>query len=158
MRKNRNISIEAKFESNWMSKSLESLEKDYWGEPDYGSYLVTTTYKLRKKQLKDYEIEDLRIMISENIGLKYLIPLAILILDKDILAEGDFYEGDLFYSVIESDKEYWEIEIDNWKKLCQVFEKNRSLLENDYTTKDIRIAFTEFEKINKSLHNNKYAS
>ena len=67
-----------KFENNWRSKSLESLEKNFWGEiPKDESYLVTTCHTLRKKQLKEFNTEDLRIMIGQNIGLKYLIPLAL---------------------------------------------------------------------------------
>lgn len=65
-----------KFENNWKSKSLENLEKDIWSplHKDENSYLIQTCHKLRKKQLKDFEIEDLRIMIGQNIGLNFLIP------------------------------------------------------------------------------------
>ena len=42
--------LENKFENNWLYKSLESLEKESWGEiPKDESYLVTTCHKLRKK-------------------------------------------------------------------------------------------------------------
>ena len=66
-----------KFENNWKHKTLENLENSNWGEPKFDSHLVITCHKLRKKQLKDFEIEDLRIMIGQNIGLKFLIPIAI---------------------------------------------------------------------------------
>ncbi len=61
-----------KFEPNWKDKSLENLEKQIWpaSEGSEGSYLIRTCCALRKKRLKDFEVEDLRIMIGQNIGLK----------------------------------------------------------------------------------------
>lgn len=125
-----------KLETKWLSKSLENLEKNVWPNlaADEGSYLVRTCNALRKKQLKDFSTEDLRIMIGQDIGLQFLIPLAIQTLEKDILAEGDFYPGDLFKSVLTSDKNYWKSNKDNWNKICDLVEKNmRTLKEADTT-------------------------
>ncbi|MBU2020272.1 MAG: hypothetical protein KJ941_11560 [Bacteroidetes bacterium] len=94
-------------ENNWKSKTLENLEKDIWKNPDNESHLVTTCHKLRKKQLKEYDIEDCRIMISQEIGLKYVVPIALEFLNENILAEGDFYEGDLLNAISEVNKTYW---------------------------------------------------
>jgi len=80
--------------------SLEQLEKDAWPEPDYNSYLVATCHKLRKKRLSDFGVEDLRIMIGQSIGLKYLLPKAIETLRQNPFSEGDFYEGDLLIAVV----------------------------------------------------------
>lgn len=46
-------------------------------------------------------------MIGQNIGLTWLIPLALDKLQVDILAEGDFYEGDLLVSVLKTSPSYW---------------------------------------------------
>lgn len=141
-----------KLEHNWKSKTIEALEKDYWGEPEYDSYLVTTCHKLRKKQLKDFETEDLRIMIGQNIGLLYLIPLALEVLERDILAEGDFYKGDLLKVVMTSTPEFWKNDAQKWKQMCELFERNKALLDNCDTTKTIKNgwfeAYSAFEKIN----------
>jgi len=97
-----------KLENNWRRKSLENLEKSNWGEPDFDSHLITTCHKLRRKTLDEFSIEDLRIMIGQNIGLKFLIPLALEELNKNILAEGDYYEGDLLQAVLNSETEFWQ--------------------------------------------------
>ncbi len=141
-----------KFENNWLLKSLENLEKDYWGAiPEDESYLVTTCYKLRKKPLNQFEIEDFRILIGQDIGLKYLIPLALDILEKDILAEGHFYEGDLLKSVLTSNPNYWKIEREDWKKIISIYGNNLDLIENEAaefnTGREIIKAFKEFERI-----------
>jgi hypothetical protein len=108
-----------RFEKNWRHMTLEVLEKDIWPEVnmDDESHLTSTCRFLRKKPLLELSIEELRIMIGQNIGLEYLIPIALEELKKDILAEGDFYEGDLLTAVLNADPEYW-----NRKK------KNRNLL------------------------------
>ena len=91
-----------KLENNWRQKTLENLEKDFWGKPDFDSHLVTRCYELRKLPLDNFTTEDLRIMIGQEIGLDYLIPLAIEVLTIDLFAEGDFFEGDLLKNVLEA--------------------------------------------------------
>jgi len=129
-----------KLENNYLHKSLENLEKSVWPalSPDEGSYLIKTCNSLRKKQLKDFSIEDLRIMIGQNIGLKYLVPLAINVLQQNILAEGDNYEGDLLKSVLTSELTYWKENKDNWLKVCNLVELNTNLLKETDTTFEIR--------------------
>ena len=106
-----------KFENNWKQKTLENLEKSNWGEPTYDSYLVKTCHKLRRKPLEEFETEDLRIMIGQNIGLDYLIPLALETLKENILAEGHMYEGDLLNSVLTSEKEFWQKNLDYYNEV-----------------------------------------
>jgi hypothetical protein len=140
-----------KFENNWRFKSLDSLEKVNWGEPNFDSYLVKTCHRLRKVPLNEFEIEDLRIMIGQDIGLEFLIPIAIEELEKDILAEGHLYEGDLFHAVTSSDPEYWKTNRENWKKIHLIFENNLELLESygsiDRVKKDWFPNLDEFLKI-----------
>jgi hypothetical protein len=139
-----------KFEANWRFKTLEALEKSYWGEPTYDSHLVTTCHALRKKPLKDFTTEDLRIMIGQDIGLKYLVPLALETLEQNILADGDLYDGDLLQAVLSSDKEYWIAEPDNWKQMLELYNANLPLLKTFGTIPSIRKSwfknFAEFEK------------
>ena len=147
-----NSYTETKFDNKWLDKSLEVLENQFWKEINFSSHLIKTCNELRKKQLKEFEVEDLRIMIGQNISLKYLIPLAIIELEQNILAEGDFYEGDLLISVLKSDTNYWKQEIENWKTVCDLFRRNEQYLMTFETTKSIRNewleSFNKFENIN----------
>lgn len=121
---------QTKYENNWREKSLENLEKEYWSESDYESHLVKTCHQLRKKTLKDFEIEDLRIMIGQNIGLNFLIPLALEKLRENILAEGDFYEGDLLNSVLTSDNKFWIKESNRFGELNEIIQNNVQVLSD----------------------------
>jgi hypothetical protein len=81
-------------------KTLDQLEGVVWGEPTYDSHLVTTCHRLRTKPIDEYSVEDLRIMIGQQISLPHLVPLAVAALERDPLAEGDDYPGDLLANVI----------------------------------------------------------
>ncbi len=135
----------SKFENNWLTKSLENLEKSIWPplDPDEGSYLIKTCNHLRKKQLQNFSTEDLRIMIGQDIGLKFLIPVAIKTLTENILAEGDLYPGDLLKCVLTSDKDYWQENRDNWTIVCELFEKNMTKLEAAEVIQSIKKDWTD---------------
>ena len=135
-----------------LNKTIEQLEKKYLEIPKEESYLITTCLSLRKKPLGDFDIEDLRIMIGQNSGLIYLIPLAIKALENNILAEGDFYKGDLLKSVLTSDNEFWKNNKLLWEKIIAVFEKNQNILNEANLGWEIRkelfLAFENFKEIN----------
>lgn len=141
-----------------INKTLEQLENVFWPEPEYDTYLLKTCHALRKKLLRDYEIEDLRIMLGQNIGLDYLIPLAIARLKDDILAEGHIYEGDLLNNLLGTNRDYWTKNKERWEIVCRLFNENRKRLKQFDTTDEIRSSwfesFDKFEKINKT-HANK---
>jgi len=115
--------------------------------------LVTKCHRLQKKVISDFSIEELRIMIGQNIGLDFLIPLALEKLSENILSEGDFYEGDLLINVLRSDKKYWELKKEDWEMMCNLFVENKFLLDNSDNVESIKreweAAYSEFEKTNK---------
>jgi hypothetical protein len=57
--------------------------------------------------LRDLSTEDLRLLVGQNIGLHYLIPLALDLLEVDPWSEGDFYRGDLLMSVVQVETSFW---------------------------------------------------
>jgi hypothetical protein len=116
-----------KLENNWRQKSLESLEKKTWPAlgSDEGSYLIKTCNSLRKKQLQDFTTEDLRVMIGQEIGLYYLIPLAIETLTDNLFAEGDMYEGDLLKNVLDVDTKFWDGNKNYWQQLNEIIKDSR---------------------------------
>jgi hypothetical protein len=89
------------------SKSLEQLEDKNWGEPDYDSGLVIECHRLARIPLREFTPENLRIMIGQQIGLPYLIPLALELLRDDPFTAGDCYEGDLLAAVLRADSQFW---------------------------------------------------
>ncbi|WP_163215058.1 contact-dependent growth inhibition system immunity protein [Bacteroides sp. 519] len=90
------------------NKTLKELEKKSIEFPEDSSYLVRKVFELYNKKIKEFEVEDLRIMISQGFGLDYLIPIAINKLKENLFIEGDFYPGDLLESILSIKKEYWD--------------------------------------------------
>ena len=124
-------------------QTLEQLENEYWGDPDYPSYLVTTCHRLRKKPLKDFTVEDLRIMIGQNFSLRYLVPLALEKLDQNILAEGEYYPGDLLQNVLNSDPSYWVDNPEQHHRLVLLFHKRLTEMEQ---LDGVRISKNDLQK------------
>lgn len=84
---------------------------------------------LRRVPLKDFSTEDLRIMIGQEIGLKYLLPIALVDLEKDPLAQGDFYPGDLLKNVLGISREFWRHHSELKERMDAIIEKAKAKLE-----------------------------
>lgn len=93
--------------------------------PNESSYLIKTCNSLRKKPLQDFTTEDLRIMISQEIGLPYLMPLALETLTNDLFAEGDMYKGDLLKNVLEVNTKFWDDNKNYWQELNEIISDKR---------------------------------
>ena len=115
-----------KLENNWRQKTLENLEKDFWGKPDYDSHLVKRCHELRKLPLDNFTTKDLRIMIGQQISLDYLIPLALEVLTIDLFAEGDFFEGDLLKNVLAIKTGFWNNNKNYWLTLDNLIKDRRN--------------------------------
>jgi hypothetical protein len=48
-------------------------------------------------------------MISQGVGLDWLIPIALDRLGPDPLLEGDFYPGDLLVAISHVGQDYWKV-------------------------------------------------
>jgi hypothetical protein len=81
---------------------------------------------LRLGPLKDLAVADLRVLISQRIGLEYLVPLALGHLERDPMVSGISYPagmyhpGDLCESVQRLPPEFWERHPDllaRWQKI-----------------------------------------
>ncbi len=90
------------------SRSLQDLEGEDWGEPTYDSHLVTECHRLHRVPLSKFSVEDLRIMIGQGFGLRYLVPLALEQLRENPLAEGAHYPGDLLVNLLQAGPQFWQ--------------------------------------------------
>ncbi|HSZ54568.1 MAG TPA: contact-dependent growth inhibition system immunity protein [Tepidisphaeraceae bacterium] len=95
-------------EPDHLARSLEQLEDCRWAEPTFDSYLVTTCHRLRRKPLREFTVEDLRIMVGQHLGLSFLVPLSLDRLEQDPFIAGDMYPGDLLASVLRIPEAFWK--------------------------------------------------
>lgn len=109
--------------------TLEQLENSKWVDHDFETNLVKRCHELRKIPVDKLEIEDLRLLIGQQIGLKYLVDLAVEKLTADILAEGDYYPGDLLKSVLTIDSSYWKDNKNQWLIIDNLLKQNQEKIE-----------------------------
>lgn len=124
-------------------KSLQDLEQDDWGEPDYHSQLVQTCHRLRRVPLGDFTAGDLRIMIGQKISLLFLIPLALENLQEDPLVEASYDPGDLLNVVLDVPETFWSVHTDMRDVLRQVVANTKELL--------VSLEETDARRIRESL-------
>ncbi|MEH0510608.1 MULTISPECIES: contact-dependent growth inhibition system immunity protein [unclassified Streptomyces] len=80
--------------------SLDELERARWPAPLADeTRLVTTAHALRRRPIGELTVEDMRLLVGQDIGLPYLLPLALDVLRENPMAEGDMYEGDLLLNL-----------------------------------------------------------
>ena len=127
------------------SKSIEQLENNYWkDEIEFPSNLVINCHKYRKIPIKDLTIEQLRLLISQKIGIDYLSEIAIEKLEQNILVEGDLYEGDLLEAILGLPTEFWTNKQNEFRTLQSLVEQNSELIK-------IELGEKKFDRINKKV-------
>jgi hypothetical protein len=90
------------------TKSLEELEGQVWPYNDFDSHAVQETQRLRKVPVDQLTIEDLRLLIGQQIGLQFLVPVALDLLVVNPLAQGAFYRGDLLANLLKLPPAFWQ--------------------------------------------------
>jgi hypothetical protein len=88
-------------------KTLLELEGEKASVSIVDSYLVKTVRRLRELPIRDYRVEDLRLMIGQGLGLPYLVPIALEVLEANPFAKGDYYPGDLLKMVASVPLAFW---------------------------------------------------
>jgi hypothetical protein len=87
---------------------LKSLKRDRWPAPSADATgLVATAHALRRRPIGELTVEDMRLLIGQDIGLPYLLPLALEVLRDNPMAEGHMYEGDLLAAVLTRNPAVW---------------------------------------------------
>jgi hypothetical protein len=90
-----------------VGRTLEDLEADHWDEPDSdATRLVHECHRLRKVPVGQLTVGDLRMLLLQDVGTYWLMPLALDRLQDDPLA-GDLYPGALLNAVLAAGKSYW---------------------------------------------------
>ena len=112
-----------------INKSIEELENDYWGEPTFDSYIITTCHKARQKPIKSLSNEEIRCLIGQKIGLRFLLPIAVNILKNEPLIDITYFEGDLLLTLLRLDTSDWEDNQNELQLFNIVIQDNRLQIE-----------------------------
>ena len=85
-------------------RTLEQIDGQNWGDPETApTGMVARCLRLRRTPLKHFTLGDMRLLISQQIGLRTLVPKALQLISNEPLLEAGFYPGDLLCAL----KAYW---------------------------------------------------
>ncbi|MGY8665886.1 contact-dependent growth inhibition system immunity protein [Bradyrhizobium sp. UFLA05-109] len=89
-------------------RTLEQIDGQNWGDPETApTGMVARCLRLRRTPLKDFTSGDLRMLVSQKIGLSILVPKALQLVSNEPLLETEFFPGDLLSALLRVDKAYW---------------------------------------------------
>jgi hypothetical protein len=115
-----------------LNKTIEELEKDFWETPNtFPTRLVERVYSLRKKKIKDLSLEEIQVLITQNVGLDYLLPDVLNKIEKDPLLEAFSYPGDLLSATIDVQQEFWDKNPKELKIFKKILAHSKEMLENN---------------------------
>lgn len=136
-----------------LEKNLNQLEKlePHTVFPKEITSLVGREIEFAKKPLRDLTPENLRFMIQQKLGWKYLIPMAIEVLTENPLISADYYEGDLLKSVVSVDKKFWKNNPELWYEVEEIIVQTELIVETFQQT--ILPEITKFRKNNPDGQN-----
>jgi hypothetical protein len=106
-------------------------------------------YELHKIPLLKLDLSDIRFLIGQNSGLEYLVPDAIDKLKENIFIEAEYYQGDLFCSLllINNESNYWNSHKKEKQQLIDLYseqKRNLGTIEDEEIIQKIKEAYKEF--------------
>ena len=92
------------------SRSLEQLEGRWPDPPEDSTSLVRAIHALRRRPIGDLRPDELARLITQDVGLPRLLPLAVRILRDTAPRQpaGGWYDDDLLYAVVTRKPQVWE--------------------------------------------------
>ncbi|MEU1312448.1 contact-dependent growth inhibition system immunity protein [Streptomyces cinnamoneus] len=104
-----------------LDRTLDELDPPRWTAPAAdATRLVRTVHELRGIPLRELRPADLRTLISQQVALPYVLPLAVCLLIEEPLLDAYFYEGDLLLAAVEAPASAWAVLPDPGEQLRTV--------------------------------------
>ncbi|MEV5546706.1 contact-dependent growth inhibition system immunity protein [Streptomyces sp. NPDC052309] len=93
-----------------LDRTLDELDPPRWTPPaGDATRLVRKVHELRRVPLGELRPADLRILISQQVALSYVLPLAVRLLLEEPLLDACFYEGDLLLAAVNAPASAWSL-------------------------------------------------
>jgi hypothetical protein len=86
------------------------------------------------------QVEDLRLLLSQQKGVTVLVPLALAKFEQNPLTEGDFYPGDLLTTILRIPQPNWQQAQSN-SPVCNGSQKRSKSLGISMTTRHLTMMF-----------------
>lgn len=114
-----------------LDRTLDELDPPRWPDPpSTTTHLVRKVHALRRVPLRELRPADLRTLVSQQVALPYVVPLAVRLLLEEPLLDAYFYEGDLLLATVNVPATVWALLPELAEQLCAVV---AGLPESAYT-------------------------
>ena len=124
------------------SRTLEQLEAHRWPKPPSDSSpMVSRCHALRKVPLEKLSAGDCRVLLTQGIGTRFILPIALEIVEADPLVEGDYYTGDLLTALLRLSAEEFAGDAEAIRRLMAATRWAEDLLTSntELTGSDLRL-------------------
>lgn len=108
-----------------------------WENSDYPSGLVQSCNKYVRYSISNLPAEGIRLLISQRIGIEFMVPAAICYLQKDPFSGGDYEEGALIRELLKIDVNFWNDSKDLYLIVADLAKKILIEAENQYGNRPI---------------------
>ncbi|MFB7026797.1 MULTISPECIES: contact-dependent growth inhibition system immunity protein [unclassified Streptomyces] len=93
-----------------LDRTLDELDPPRWAPPGGdATLLVRKVHELRRVPLGALGPADLRTLVSQQVALPYVLPLAVRLLLEEPLLDAYFYEGDLLLAAVNVPPSVWSL-------------------------------------------------
>ncbi|MER5528120.1 contact-dependent growth inhibition system immunity protein [Streptomyces sp. NPDC002677] len=93
-----------------LDRTLDELDPPRWMPPAAdATRLVRTVHELRCVPLGELGPADLRTLVSQQVALPHVLPLAVRLLIEEPLLDAYFYEGDLLLAAVNAPASAWAL-------------------------------------------------
>lgn len=93
-----------------LDRTLDELDPPRWTHSaSDATHLERKVHELRRVRLRELGPADLRTLISQQVALPYVLPLAVRSLLEDPLLDAYFYEGDLLLAAVNAPASAWAL-------------------------------------------------
>ena len=103
-----------------LRRNLLELDPGCFDDTDSDDYVAMLARRLAARPLRKFNATDLYSAIRHNVGLPWLIPLAIARLEAEPFAAAGDHPGDLLTAVLESDTRFWLERHDLWLVMVEI--------------------------------------
>ena len=115
-----------------VSRTIEQLEGDPWPVPPRDAPdFVRRCQSLRQLPIDQLSPSDLRVLVGQDIALKYLMPLALALLRFDPLLAAEHYPGDLLSVAMGVNVGFWKTAQGEHAELMSVANRAQSQIAED---------------------------
>lgn len=130
-----------------MGRTLSQLINEKWQDEEPrvdASYPVRHMFELYQTKLSNFTVEDVRFLIGQKTALEQMVPLSLYVLDDNILASGDFYDGDLLQALLSVPEDYWDKHTIQTQTLLEMLKADKAYLAMKINDEDLLFGIKGF--------------